>query len=161
MAKNATAETEFAKFPDFAQAQADFNKWLNDFSKFFVTGKTPNLDLDGVFAAQRKNLEAFTAANQVAFEGVKTVAQRQAEIARTAIENFTKATKELSAVATPEEKLVKQTDLAKSGFEAAITNLRDISDTLQKAHVEAASLINKRVVAGLEELKDAFTKAKK
>ena len=161
MAKSTTAETDFTKFPDFAQAQADFNKWFNDVSKFFVTGKTPSLDLEGVFAAQRKNVEAITAANQAAFEGVKAVAQRQAELVRTAIEDFTKAAKELSTVGTPEEKLVKQTELAKFGFEAAIANLRDVSETLQKANAEAASLINKRVVASLDELKDVFTKVKK
>jgi phasin family protein len=161
MAKTTSAETDFVKFPDFAQAQTDFNKWINDVSKFFVTGKTPSLDLDGVFAAQRKNIEAITAANQAAFEGVKAVAQRQADIARSAIEDFTKAAKELSTVATPEEKFVKQTELAKSGFEAAVANLRDVGETLQKANVEAVALINRRVVDSLDEMKDVFAKAKK
>jgi phasin family protein len=161
MAKTNTIETEFVKMPDFTQVQADFSKWVSDFSKFFVNGKAPSLDLDGVFAAQRKNVEALTAANQVAFEGVKAVAQRQAEIVRTVIEDITKATKELSSVATPEEKFLKQTEIAKSGFETAITNLRDLSETLQKANIEAASLINKRVSASFDELKDAFNTAKK
>ena len=161
MAKTTTAEHDFTKIPDFAQAQADFGKWVNDFSKFFVTGKTPSFDLEGIFAAQRKNVEAITAANQAAFEGVKAVAQRQAEIVRTTIEDMTRAAKELSTVATPEEKFLKQTELAKSGFEVAVANLRDVSETLQKANVEAATVINKRVVASLEELKDVFAKAKK
>ncbi len=161
MAKTNTADADFVKFPDFTQAQADFNKWVNDFSKFFVNGKTPSFDLEGVFATQRKNVEAFTAANQIAFEGAKAVAQRQAEIVRGVIEDFTKATKELSSVATPEEKFLKQTELAKSGFEAAIVNLRDLSETLQKANIEAVSLINQRVSASFDELKDAFAKAKK
>jgi len=161
MAKNTSAETDFVKLPDFAQAQTDFNKWINDVSKFFVTGKTPSFDLDGVFASQRKNLEAITAANQAAFEGIKAVAQRQAEIARTTIEDFTKAAKEFSTVGTPEEKFVKQTELAKFGFEAAITNLRDVGETLHKANVEAASVLNRRVVDSLDEMKDVFAKAKK
>ncbi len=161
MAKTNTIETDFVKIPDFTQVQADFNKWVNDFSKFFVNGKAPSLDLDSLFAAQRKNVEALTAANQVAFEGVKAVAQRQAEIVRTVIEDITKATKELTSVATPEEKFLKQTEIAKTGFEAAISNLRDLSETLQKANIEAASLINKRVSASFDELKDAFNKVKK
>jgi phasin family protein len=161
MAKANTIENDFVKFPDFTQVQADFNKWVNDCSKFFVNGRVPSLDLDGIFAAQRKNVEALTAANQVAFEGVKAVAQRQAEIARGVVEDLTKATKELSSVATPEEKLLKQTELAKSGFEAAITNLRELNETMQRANSEAAALINKRVAASFDELKDAFAKAKK
>jgi phasin family protein len=161
MAKSINAETDFVKFPDFAQAQTDFNKWINDVSKFFVTGKTPSFDLDGVFASQRKNIEAITAANQAAFEGVKAVAQRQAEITRLAIEDFTKAAKELSTVGTPEEKFVKHTELAKSGFETAIVNLRDVGETLQKANAEAVSVINRRVVDSLDEMKDVFAKASK
>ena len=46
-------------------------------------------------------------------------------------------------------------------LQTAISNLRDVSETLQKANAEAASLINKRVMASLDELKDVFTKVKK
>jgi hypothetical protein len=97
MAKAQTIENEFVKVPDFTQFQAEFSKWAGDFGKYFVNGKAPSFDFDAVFALQRKNVEAFTAANQLAFDGVKAVAQRQAEIARKAFEEFGKVTKELTA----------------------------------------------------------------
>ena len=114
MAKTQTIENEFVKVPDFTQFQAEFSKWAGDFGKYFVNGKAPSFDFDAVFALQRKNVEAFTAANQLAFDGVKAVAQRQAEIARKAFEEFGKVTKELTAAGTPEDKFAKQADLAKT-----------------------------------------------
>jgi phasin family protein len=161
MAKTQTVETEFAKVPDFTQIQAEFSKWAGDFNKYFVNGKMPSFDLDSVFALQRKNVEAFTAANQVAFDGVKAVAQRQAELARKAFEEFGKVAKEMTAAGTPEDKFAKQADLAKAAFEDALVNIRETVDTLQKSQSEAVDVISKRVVANIDELKSAVAKVAK
>ena len=161
MAKAQTIETEFAKVPDFTQFQAEFSKWAGDFGKYFVNGKAPSFDFDAVFALQRKNVEAFTQANQLAFDGVKQVAQRQAEIARKAFEEFGKVTKELTSVGTPEDKFAKQADLAKTAFEEALVNLRELVDTLQKSQAEAVDVLSKRVVANIEDVKTAVSKIAK
>ena len=57
MAKTSAAEQtndffkpDYFKVPDFGQFQADFNRWVGDFSKSFTNGKTPSVDLEGVFA---------------------------------------------------------------------------------------------------------------
>ena len=161
MAKTQTIENDFVKVPDFTQYQAEFSKWAGDFSKFFVNGKAPSFDFDAVFALQRKNVEAFTAANQLAFDGIKAVAQRQAEIARRAFEEFGKVTKELTAAGTPEDKFAKQADLAKNAFEDALVNVRETYETLQKSQSEAVDVLSKRVVANFEEVKAAVTKVAK
>ena len=161
MAKAQTIETEFAKVPDFTQFQAEFSKWAGDFGKYFVNGKAPSFDFDAVFALQRKNVEAFTQANQLAFDGVKQVAQRQAEIARKAFEEFGKVTKELTAAGTPEDTFAKQADLAKTAFEEALVNLRELVDTLQKSQAEAVDVLSKRVVANIEDVKTVVAKIAK
>ncbi len=150
---------DFTKF-DFAKIQADFGKWFGDYSKTFVAGKG-FFDIDGVVAAQKKNFEALTAANQAAFEGVKAVAQRQAEIARKAVEDFSKVAKELAEPASAEEKLVKQAEITKAGFEQAVTNLREITDLVQKSGEQVADLIQDRFVAQIDEVKAAIAKAAK
>ena len=161
MAKAQTIENDFVKVPDFTQMQAEFSKWAGDFSKFFVNGKAPSFDFDAVFALQRKNVEAFTAANQVAFDGVKAVAQRQAELARKAFEEFGKVTKELTAAGTPEDKFAKQAEMAKSAFEDALVNIREAVETLQKSQTKAVDLISERVVANFDEVKAAVAKVAK
>lgn len=151
---------DFTKI-DFTKIQADFGKWFGDYSKTFANGKAGLFDFEGVVAAQKKNFEVLTAANQAAFEGVKAVAQRQAEIARKAVEEFGKVAKELVEPASAEEKLVKQAELTKAGFEQAVANVREITDLVQKSNTEVASLIQGRFVAQIDEVKAALAKAAK
>jgi phasin family protein len=169
MAKTSSAAAEtndffkpdYFKVPDFGQFQADFNRWVGDFSKSFSNGKAPTVDLEGVFAYQRKNFEAFTNANQLAFDGVKAVAQRQAELAREAVEDFSKLAKELSAPASVEEKLAKQAELAKSAFEQALSTMREMNATLTKSNTQAIDVVSKRVADSFDEVKTAFAKTAK
>jgi phasin family protein len=168
MAKtNTAAETndyfkpDYFKVPDFGQFQSDFNRWVSDFSKSFTNGKTPAVDMETLFASQRKNFEAFQSANQLAFDGVKAVAQRQAELAREAVEEFSKLAKELSAPASVEEKLVKQAEIAKSAFEQALSTVREMSDTLVKSNTQAIDVVSKRVSDSFDEVKTAFAKTAK
>lgn len=166
MAKTQTTiETPTPAFPDFTKVdftkiQADFGKWFGDYSKTFANGKSL-FDLDGVVAAQKKNFEVLTAANQAAFEGVKAVAQRQAEIARKAVEEFGKVAKELVEPASAEEKLVKQAEITKAGFEQAVANVREITDLVQKSNAHVAELIQDRFVAQIDEVKAAIAKVAK
>jgi phasin family protein len=143
---------------DFTKIQADFGKWFGDYTKSFTNGKGAMFDFEGVVAAQRKNFETLTAANQAAFEGVKAVAQRQAEIARNAVEEFGKVAKELVEPASAEEKLAKQAEITKAGFEQAVANVREITDLVQKSNTQVAELIQGRVVAQIDEVKAALAK---
>lgn len=165
MAKNTSAaeqvdfsKPDYFKMPDFGQFQNEFTRWMGDFSKSFSNGKAPTIDFEGLFAAQRKNIEALTSANQLAFEGVKAVAQRQAEVARGAVEEFSRFAKELSAPASAEEKLVKQAEVAKSAFEQALISMRDMSTTLTKSNTQAIDVLSKRVADSFDEVKTAFAK---
>lgn len=161
-----TPPTQTSVFPDFTKMdfikiQADFGKWFGDYTKTFANGKAGLFDFDGVVAAQRKNFEVLTAASQVAFEGVKAVAQRQTEIARKAVEEFGKVAKELVEPASTEEKLVKQAEITKAGFEQAVADVRAITDLVQKSNTEVAELIQDRFVAQIDEVKVALAKTAK
>jgi phasin family protein len=149
-------DPEFMKVPDFTQFYADFNKSFAEYGKLFGNGKLPGFDVDMLIAAQRKNVEALTAANQVAFEGVQTIAKRQIEIARKAIDELSVVAKELTVAGTPEDKFARQAALAKESFEAAVANLRELTGIAQKANSQAVDLLSKRVVENLDEVKSAF-----
>jgi phasin family protein len=149
-------ETESLKMPDFSKFYADFNKAAADFGKLFVNGKAPIFDFEAAFASQRKNVEALTAANRVAVEGAQAVLRRQAELVREAIEELSAVSKEFTAAGSAEDKLVKQTDLAKSAFETALANVRELAGLVQKTSDEAVSVISKRVVDNFDEVKSAL-----
>lgn len=144
-----SAQETFAAFNPFKDL--DVTKIMGDL-KFPVVG------FDTVVETQRKNIEALTAANQTAFEGVQALFQRQAEVVRSSVEELTKATTDLWSTASPEEKAAKQAELVKKSYESAVANLREAIDMLAKSNTQAADLINKRVGESLDELKVAVAK---
>jgi len=150
-------ETSGVKFPDFSQLYADYNRYFGDFSKLWQNGKA--FDVEGFVTSQRKNVEALTAANQLAFEGVQALVRRQAEIVRENVEELTKITRELTAAGSPEDKLAKQTQLAKEAFENALGHVRELTGLVQKSSSQAVDVLSKRVADNLDEVKAAFTKA--
>lgn len=144
------------KFGDFTKAYSDFNKIAADYSKLFVNGKAPSFDFEAAFSSQRKNVEALTAANQIAFQGVQALFRRQVELAREAFDSFGSVSKEFSAPGSAEEKLVKQAEFGKAAFESALANAREIGELVQKTSEDAMELISKRVAANFDEVKAAL-----
>src|SRR6202158_1534131 len=160
MAKTSTTSTffdpEFTKTPDFAHWQAEFTRAFADFGKLWSNGKTANLDMNWLVSYQRKNIEALTAANQRAFEGVQAIAKAQAEFVREAAEELQKVTKELVGAGSTEDKLSKQASVAKGVFETAVANVNELAGLVQKSNAEAFEVIRKRVVENFDEVKAAF-----
>ena len=129
-----------------------------DFTKFADQFKLPAVDTSAVLDAQRKNIEAISAANRVAFEGVQAVAQRQAEIFRKSFEDAASAVNELTTASKPEETFVKQAELIKTGYAQAVANGRELLEMSAKSNGEAVEVINKRVAESLDELTVAVKK---
>jgi hypothetical protein len=51
-----------------------------DFSKLIEQVKLPGFDMASVIETQRKNIDALTAANQLAYDGMQALMQKQAEM---------------------------------------------------------------------------------
>ncbi len=130
-----------------------------DFTSFAEQFKVPGVDANAVLDSQRKNFEAFNAAQAIALEAVQAVSRRQVEIMRDLMEESAGAVKELTTAGKPEEKLAKQTELFKQSFEHSLANLRELAEMGAKSNGEAAELINQRITEGLEEIKTAIQKA--
>jgi phasin family protein len=132
-----------------------------DFTKVMAEFKLPNVNVEALVNAQRKNFEAIAAANQLAIEGFQAVAKRQGDIVREAIETLTKAGQELAGAGqTPDARVAKQLELAKAGYEKALANLRELSEMLVKSNSEAFGVINKRVTEALDEVKYSVVNGK-
>ena len=138
----------------------DFSKMM-DFSKLAAEFKLPGVDMQAVMDSQRRNLEALGAANKRAMEGMQAVARRQSEIFRQMMEETQASMRDFMAAASPEDKAARQTDLAKSAFERAIANMRELSEMVAQSNNEAFDVINKRVTESLDEFKRALAKARK
>jgi len=131
----------------------DVTKVMGDF-------RLPGIDFEAVAAAQRKNIEALTQANQLAVEGVQAVVRRQVEIAREAMDEFSAVLREfVQPSGSPEDRFAKQAEYSKAALEKGVANARELAELVTKANTEAFNVLNKRVTEGLDEVRD-FAKKK-
>ncbi|MCD8526155.1 MAG: TIGR01841 family phasin [Alphaproteobacteria bacterium] len=130
----------------------------NDFSKLYEQFQAAPFDLKAIMEAQRKNVQAFTDAQQVAMESIQALAQRQSEIISQMVEDQSSLAKEMMGEGTPESKIAKNADMFKKIYERTVVSMRELSDMISKSNVEASNIINKRVSAGMTELKSALEK---
>jgi phasin family protein len=131
-----------------------------EFSNVLKQYKLPNVDLDSLIASQKKNLEALTSANRVAFEGLQAVSKRQAEILQETMNETSKAVDALSKAGSPPEIAAKQAELTKSAFERALANMRELAEMVSKANQDATNTVNSRISASLDEIKEFALKLK-
>ena len=113
------------------------------------------VDFNQLFSTQRRNIEAFSAANQAIVEGAQAVQQRNAEVVRESVESALKASKDLMTGGSPETSLSKQADFARSFFENAFSNLREMSEMITKSSFEAFDVLNRRAAESMDEISKA------
>ncbi len=129
-----------------------------DFTKFSEQFKVPAVDTEALLDSQRKNIEAFSAANRIAFEGAQAVTQRQVEIVRQVMEESAEVVKQMTAAGKPEDKLAEQAELLKHTYEQSLANFRELAEMGAKSNGEAVEVLSRRVTEGLDEFKTALKK---
>lgn len=130
----------------------------NDFAKSFEQYQNLPFDLKDMLETQRRNVQAFTEAQQLAMESLQAIAQRQAEILSQVVEDNSNIAKGLLSEGTPEEKMSKNADFFKKAYERTVENMRELSEMVNKSNIEAGNIINKRVTASMNEIKHSLEK---
>lgn len=135
-----------------------------DFSKFDVNQmlqdlKVPGVDINALMETQRKNIEAVTAANKAAIDGMQSIAKRQAEIMAQSFGEVSNLAQEFASSANnPQEMGTKQAEIVKQAFDKALANMRELAEMVSKTNTEAFEVMNKRFTESLEELKGLMGK---
>lgn len=137
----------------FKNPFADF-----DFSKISGEFKLPTMNVETFVETTRKNFATMTSLNTAAVEQMKTIAQRQGDMVRAAMEDFSKHGSEVLAAATVEEKAAKQIDFIKKSYDSAITNTKELADLYTKGQADAVTALSARVAELTEEVKAAIAK---
>jgi len=139
----------------FKNPFADF-----DFSKMAGEFKFPMINVETVAETGRKNFAAMTTASTAAVESMKTIATRQGDMFRAAMEDFSKHGSDVLSAATVEEKIAKQIDFAKKSYDLAITNSKELAGLYTKGQTEAFETLSARVADLTEEVKAAIAAKK-
>ena len=129
-----------------------------DFTKVMSSFKMPAFDVKAVMAAHQKNVDAFTNASQLAFEGVQEIAKRQGEMIRQGVEEATGAAKTTKAPGSIEETAANGAETFKTIYQSALANTWDLNDMASKTTSKSLGVINKRVAESFDEVKGYFGK---
>ena len=97
---------------------------LGAMSKLLSEFKVPEIDWQGMMAAQQKNWAALGQANQKWAESAQNVMRREVEIMQSAMAEAAEVSKEMMSSKDPGAAAMKRLDHAKTSFEKAITNTR-------------------------------------
>jgi phasin family protein len=127
-----------------------------DLTKAWVDFKLPSLDIGALLEAHRKNAAALTNANQVVFDGLKTLAQRQGDLFKTTVDDYSKVTSAVLAGASFEDRATKQADATRHIYVSTVDRFRELSDIAVKANVTAVDILSARVTEAFDEFRALF-----
>lgn len=131
-----------------------------DITKVMSEFKLPQVDVEALVAAQRKNIETLSTANKLALEGMQAVAKRNMEIMQQTLADLTDAMKAIAAADAPQAKAAKQAELMKATYEKGMQNIRELQDMIQKMSGDTVGVLNRRVSEALDEVKTMMENAK-
>jgi phasin family protein len=130
-----------------------------DVTKMFASFPIRPFDVEAVWAAQRRNLEALTQANQLAVEGVHALAKRQIEMTQQALEDMSTMVREMAQPSSTEERIAKHTEYTKKMIDKGLTHGREIAALASKAGSEATEVLQKRTTESLDEMRAFASKS--
>ena len=113
----------------------------------------PMFDGDRMIAVQQRNLDAWASASQIVVDSVKAIAQRQSEMMQSSVDQWI-ATGQGALTGKPAEfKPADQIATAKSSYEAAVSNAKELAEIAIKAQSEAVDVLTKAMMANIDDLK--------
>ena len=141
-------------------ANARSNPFEFDATKMFADFRLQPFDVEAVWAAQRRNIEALSQANQAAMAGVQALAKHQIELTRETFEGFSALWRDMAQPGSSEDRVAKNTDYVKQVLENGVKHGGEIATIAAKAGSEAAEILHKRTTESLDEIR-AFASPKK
>lgn len=132
--------------------QQQFQKTFGDMFKAFGEFKPPSLDFNSLFAMQRRNMEALSAANQIMTESAQAISRQQAEMLRGNVEVFLKTARDILTSGSPEDNTSRQAEMTRAVFGASVSNLRETVDSLTKSQFAAFDVLQRRMTDSFEEI---------
>lgn len=118
--------------------------------------KLPQIDFEALTAAHRKNIEAISKSAAALTDGGRSIAAKQQEIAANVMRETQALIADFKPQGNPQDILTKQAELSRRVFEAAIANMRDIAELIQKSGTAASAIIMERMKESVAEARAAI-----
>ena len=126
-----------------------------DFSKLMEQVKLPGFDMTSVIETQRKNIDALTAANQLAYEGMQALVKKQAEMFNERVQEI-QAEVQKASTGNPAEVLSQRGEFVQHTFQKIFDDMRELAEMAQKSQTETLAAISERAAQDVKESKTAL-----
>ena len=123
-----------------------------DVTKLMEQFKLPGIDMQAIVEARRKDIEALTEANRIAFQGMQALAQKQAEILQKSMQEAQAAMQGLAGGQTAAS-AGNPGELIQQAFQKALSNMRELAEMAGKSQAQAMEIVSKRVQENIEDAK--------
>lgn len=126
---------------------------FTDFTKLLEQYKLPGVDMTALIEARRKDIDAITEANKIAYAGMQALVQKQTEILSQSMQEIQAAAQKLAAGGDPAEAMARQGEFVQQGLQTAFNNMRELAEMAQKSQAEALAVMTQRAEQNIEEAK--------
>ncbi|HEY3449058.1 MAG TPA: phasin family protein [Myxococcales bacterium] len=106
----------------------------------------PSFDIESLFAAQQKNVETIVEINRITVDGLLTVAKRQEEILKSAMEDIK---------AAAQSKTPDFAGFASSMLTKSVEHAKEIAQLVAKTNQDAFAVVSKRANDTVAEVEKA------
>jgi|GraSoi_2013_80cm_1033760.scaffolds.fasta_scaffold30828_2 phasin family protein len=121
-----------------------------DLNKIMDQLKLPNIDLQAIIEGRRKDIEAIVKANEIALNGIKSVADKQAEMLQTVLGEIGTKLKSMAQDGSPS---AKATEMAQQTIEKALGAMRTLAEANGQSQAQVLDVINTRVQQSIDEIR--------
>ena len=119
----------------------------------------PQIDVEKLIEANRKNLDALNESAAAAAGGAQAVVRKQREVLEAGLREATTLVRGYHPLGDPKETMAKQTEFAKKLFELAVQGAKEFAQTTRELTTEAAKILQDRMKAALEEVRATVSHA--
>ena len=127
-----------------------------DWTKAWSIPRFPTLNIEALLEVHRKNADALTTANQVVFDGLKTLAECERDLFKSTFDEYTKVTSDVLTGASVEERATKQVEGAGHIYASSVARFLELSDIAVKTSVSAVDILNARATEVFDEFRALF-----
>jgi hypothetical protein len=127
-----------------------------DLTKAWFLPTFPTLGVAALLDGHRKNMVAVTQANQVVFDGLKTLAQRERDAFKSTVDDYTTVSSDVLTGTSVQERAAKQVDGAGHIYASSVARFLELSAIAVKTNFSTADILNARVTEMFDEVRTLF-----
>ena len=131
----------------------DAETFLDLFRKAGEQLHLPKLDIEAILDHHRKNFEALQKSAATTAEGVTSVMAKQRDAMQDMVREIGEMAESYKSLGNPRDALTRQVEFARRSFEAAVQNVTEVAQTMQKTGSASTEILKERIREAMEEIR--------